>query len=55
MRELLYQMKQYIENTVMTFDSEWGYGWELPELIEKGKMPDIYHEVLEAIKKLEEL
>jgi ribosome-associated protein YbcJ (S4-like RNA binding protein) len=44
-RELIKQIKEYIEETEVKVDGEWGDCRDLKELIRDGEMPDIYFEV----------
>lgn len=52
---LLYKIKKYIEMMSVNEDGEWGSGRELEQIIADGDMPDIYNDVLQAIKEMETL
>lgn len=45
LRQLLQDVKDYIENTEVSNDSEWGTGRSLEELQKSGEMPQIYSRV----------
>ena len=52
MRELLEQMKEYIEACEEIISMELAGGLKTEELIEAGEMPQIYDDVLSELSKL---
>lgn len=53
MKELLEQMKVYVEAAEEFYDGEYGSGHSFKELLEKGMMPDLYHKVITEIAKVD--
>jgi hypothetical protein len=51
MESLLWQIKEYIEETQEIIDAEFGGCREKDELIEIGKMPELYDDVLSELLK----
>tara|TARA_R110002126_G_scaffold238244_1_gene381638 strand:- start:367 stop:582 length:216 start_codon:yes stop_codon:yes gene_type:complete len=43
---VLDEMIEYMESAEESFDSEWGSGRDIKELIILGKMPDLYNKLL---------
>ena len=50
--EILQKIKQYIEETEVANDTEWGSGRRLDELICDGAMPDLYKSVVDRLNDL---
>lgn len=51
-KELLLEIKKYIEFTEETIDGEWGIGRNLQQLIKDNEMPDIYDKIIELLKEV---
>ncbi|MEY2882167.1 MAG: hypothetical protein RLZZ15_4547, partial [Verrucomicrobiota bacterium] len=49
LKQLLHDVKSYIESTEVSNDGEWGSSRSLAELIEAKAMPEIYARVLAAL------
>lgn len=48
-KEFLLALREYIEQTEVKIDSEFGMGWPLSRLISENRMPEIYAEVLRRV------
>jgi hypothetical protein len=50
-KELLKQLKEYIEDSEYKINQEWGYHFDLTkrQLINRGLMPDIYYKIVKLI------
>jgi 8-oxo-dGTP pyrophosphatase MutT (NUDIX family) len=48
-KEFLCALREFIEETQVDLDGEFGIGRSLKELISSGSMPDVYFEVIRRI------
>ena len=48
-RKFLEDVKEFIEDAVSAHEWEWGSGRSLKELIDNGKMPELYYEVIQKL------
>ena len=46
----LQEVRNYIEETEVAMDGEWGFGRTLQELIAEKRMPALYAEVLQRLQ-----
>jgi hypothetical protein len=51
MESLLWQIKEYIEETQEILDAEFGGCREIAELIKTGEMPELYDDILSELLK----
>ena len=49
-KDLLLEIKEYIEETEVQNDGEWGWNRSLEKLIADAKMPKLYDKICELLK-----